>query len=68
MQFSNIIHYNIMKQNRKNNDNNNDNDQLERKQTGQNGFLVAQITVKRMKTKAQNKDQPTKNHKKITEK
>ena len=41
------------------------NDQLERKQTGQNEFLVAQTTVKRHETKTKNKDQPTKNHKQI---
>ena len=52
MQFSNIIHYNIMKQNNitiiiviK------FNDQLERKQTGQIGFLDAQTTVRRYENK-----------------
>ena len=41
------------------------NDQSEWKQTGWNGFLVAQTTNKRDEN--ENKNQPTKNHK-ITEK
>ena len=44
------------------------NDQLERKQTDQNRFLVAQTTVKRHESKNKKKDHSIKNHKKITEK
>ena len=40
------------------------NDQLQRKQIGQNGFLVAQTTVKRYENKTNKKDQPTNNIKK----
>ena len=41
------------------------NDQLERKQTGQNGFLVAQTTVKRHENKKEMQRSTKKNHKKI---
>ena len=44
------------------------NDQFERMKTGWNGFLVARTTFERHESKTKNKDKPTKNHKKITEK
>ena len=39
-------------------------DQSERNLTGQNGFLVAQILSRDMKTKTKNESQPIANHKK----
>ena len=40
------------------------NDQLERKQTGQNGFLVAQTTISRLENKNKNQRSTNKKSKK----